>query len=191
MNRLPEGHNFDLSLLLPTGKSAQKLVKPALIINPLFGPGPDAELFPVVKVDGKFSPAEGHLVQVLGQALYRPEGDGVAQGLVNGKDGKPLALGLGVVVAVEGLFLKARDDEVPVIHHHVLDAQGGQVLHQGLVPDPFGEPKALRDLTEVALEVVLVAQDLFLAVLPRDYRKYGLEKSPADRLNLPPGDELA
>src|SRR2546425_705180 len=87
-------------------------------VHPVAGPGPAAELFPVVR-ENRQRPARGpQFAQVRGDRRGRLEGDEIAQSLVDGKQGNPLAVALGPEGSVQLVALEVAHEKVAVVGRH-------------------------------------------------------------------------
>src|SRR5207245_3915815 len=79
----------------PSGNRRENRAAPPPPVHPVAGPGPAAELLPVIR-ENRQRPARGpQLAQVRGDRRGRLEGDEIAQSPVDGKQGDPLAVALG------------------------------------------------------------------------------------------------
>src|SRR3989475_485206 len=126
----------------PTPRETRRAPPPP--VHPVAGPGPAADLFPVVR-ENRQRPARGpQFPQVRGDRRGRLEGDEIAQSLVDGKQGNPLAVALGPVGSVQLVALEAAHEKVAVVDEHVSHARIGQGRRPIPLPPPLREPHPPR-----------------------------------------------
>ena len=129
-----EGHHPDLPVL----DEGQESLEPAVLVNPLVRPRPEAELLPVVAEDGR--PARvADRSEVAVDVLEGTERDVIAEGLVDRKDAEGPALVLGDVG--RGQIADARVVKVLFVEERVLDPGRGQGAGQAGLPDALGQPE--------------------------------------------------
>ena len=158
--------------------------QPALLVDPVVGLGPDAELLDVVEIDGGAMAFARQVLQPGHGAFRRREGQPVARLFRDREQVEPAAILLGGEMAVEPPRRLAGAEEVIVVHRHVFDAGVGQRRHDGRFPDALGEPGALGPLAEQALDLVGKRVDLADAVAMRDRGEHRLAIAGAEPFDL-------
>ena len=181
----------DLEPTLVGHQGVEEAAEPAVLVDVLLRFRPGAELLAVVAEQAdRPGPLLREPGQVADRFLGRGEGDRVPQLLAAGEDAQHAAFVLGDQVALELRIGQAGHLEVEVVEDRVLDAGVDQVVGEGLLPDPFGNPHAADGRAEAVLQPAGVAADLADAVPAGDHRQDRLEERPADDLDAALGGQF-
>ncbi len=151
------------------------------------GPGPGAELLPVVAHHPEaLAVLGGVLAEVVQQAIHLTEGDAITQALLRPEDRKEVALVVGRVRPPHLVLRDGRTPQVVVVQDRPAIAGPAQVGRERRFPDPLGQPGARRPAPEMALDLVGHEGQLGMAVTLRKADQHGLVIGAAQHLDLIP-----
>ena len=170
--------------------------RPAVLV----GARPEAELLSVVphqrEIEHVLAALGAHVAlrerpQIGEHVLHRPPGNQVAQPLQARKDRERHPRLLGEVVAEQLRLGEPHGAEVGIVHDRVPDARFAERTGQVRLPDPLGEPEALRG--DPKLDGDVAGQLLDLAALVRigEDREDRFVVAAGQHLDLPAGGERA
>jgi len=130
----------------------EELRQPASRVHPILGAGPAAELLTVVHEHGERAARGPQVAEVRADLRRRPEGDEIAEPLIDGKERDSLAATLGPEGSVQLVPLEATHEEVAVVEDDVAHAGVGQMRRQIGLPHPLGEPQPLGRHAEATFD---------------------------------------
>src|SRR3989442_920607 len=93
-----------------------ELREPAARVHPVFGPGPAAELLAVIHEHGERTARLPQLTEVGADLRRRPEGNEIAEPLVDRKQPDALAAALGQKRRMQPVPLESTHEKVAVLH---------------------------------------------------------------------------
>src|SRR5213079_2204157 len=161
-----------------------ELREPAARVHPVFGPGPTAELLAVVHEYGERTARLPQLTEVGADLRRRPEGNEIAEPLVDRKQPDALAAALGQERRMQPVPLESTHQEVPVVLEQIPHAGIGQVGGQIGLPHPLGEPQAGRFDAEAASDRFAHPADLLESIRTRQRREHRLVESRQQQLEV-------
>src|SRR2546422_859329 len=160
------------------GTGATELRTLAARVPPLRGPGPPADLPPAVHEQGERTARLPQLAEIRGDLRRRPEGNEIAESLVDGKQRDALAAALGQKRRVQPVPLESAHQKVAVVHEQGPHARIRPVARPIGLPHPLPEPQARRVDAEATLDRLTHPADLLEPIRPRQRREHPLLEYP-------------
>src|SRR5439155_609650 len=114
-----------------------ELREPAARVHPVFGPRPAAELLAVIHEHGEGTARLPQLTEVGADLRRRPEGNEIAEPLIDRKQPDALAAALGQERRMQPVPLEPTHQKVAVVHEQIPYARIGQVGGQIGLPHPL------------------------------------------------------
>src|SRR6266571_1764244 len=168
-----------------------RYASPALATSRSAAPGvvrrtrPAAELLAVIHEHGEGTARLPQLTEVGADLRRRPEGNEIAEPLIDRKQPDALAAALGQERRMEPVPLEAAHEKMPVVHEQIPYARIGQVGGQIGLPHPLGEPQAGRLDAEAAPDRFTHPADLLESIRTHQRREHRLVESRQQQLDVP------
>src|SRR5204863_8929051 len=122
------------------------------------------------------------LSQVRRSFLRRPEGNQIAESLVDCEEADPVTIGLGVMGTVQLVVAKPADEKMAVVDEGIRDAGCREIGGELRLPHALGEPQSGRVRAEALLQVLAHPADLLQPVLSRQRCENRLVESGEQQL---------
>ena len=163
--------------------------EPSLFIREMVRARPHSELLAVVEEGQR--PRLAPRLEIAERLFGGGEGHEVAEALADGKDGEPVALLLGQVVAAQGLGLEPGEGEMGIVEKDELHAGAAEDAGQLRLPHALGQPHAPRADAEIGAEELGQGLDLPDLVLVGQHGEDGLVEAAREDLHTARGHEAA
>ena len=165
--------------------------EPAIAIDVIFGPWPDAEFFPIIakNEDGVLIAISDLSAEVDG-LLRIGIRDQVPQLLGPGEDFEQTTTLFGQIVAMQFVLIQSCIAKVGVVEHGVFDPRFGNIAGERLFPDSFRNPHSANLGFEQFFEVLFVKLNLANPIPTGNRGQNRFVVGSPEQLDLTPSDKF-